>query len=535
MKRNAYFQLIHQTGNMFLKGFPAVENGEPLMAEDVVAYLDAKKIANIDVHTIQEFVKNINREQKEGAVLLIKEDIIPENEFLQITIDPNGMFAKGRFYPPTSLGKQLTKEDILSLIAQAGIKYGIVMKNIDIFCKARLYCTDIVLAKAKKPVHGSDAVIHYNFDVSKTRKPTLNEDGTVDFHQLDMIPKIEQGQVLATLTPADKGVAGTDVYGNRLMPKKVKEKKLRHGMNIHLSDDGLTMYADVSGHASVADEQVFVSDTYEVPADVSAATGDINYNGNVEVKGNVMTGYKIEAAGDIVVNGVVEGATLIAGGQIIIKRGVQGMAKGCLKAQGEIVSKFLENCDVRSESSITTDAIMHSHVESGQKIVVSGKRGLITGGAIRASKSIEAKTVGSTMGTATELEVGVDPGLLGRYHEIEGELKSLEENHTKMQQIVTLLEKKLEGGEELSEDKLKLLQMSKDSVRAVASQIEDLTEEYDEIAESLNEQKSGKIVVTGITYPGVKLTIANVATFIRAETHHSTFVRDGADIRTRGI
>ena len=535
MKRNAYFQLIHKTGNMFIKGVPAVEGGEPLTIEDIIAYLDAKKIDSIEINKLKEFVNSVNTEDEEKEILLKKEDIIPENEYLKLTVDPRGMFVKGRFYPSTSLGKPLTKEDILSLLKQAGVKFGIVTKNIDIYCKARLYCTDIVLAKAQKPVDGSDAVIHYNFDVSKTRKPTLNEDGTVDFHQLDMIPRITEGQVLATLTPADKGTPGTDIYGNTLLPRKVKEKKLRHGTKIHLSEDKLTMYSDTSGHASVADEQVFVSDTYEVPADVSASTGDIVYDGNVEVKGNVMTGYKVEAEGDIVVHGVVEGAVLIAGGQIIIKRGVQGMGKGNLKAKGDIVSKFLENCEVYSEGTVTTDAIMHSHVIAKEKITVAGKRGLITGGSIRAGKKIEAKTVGSTMGTVTELEVGVDPGLLDTYHEMEKKLQSLEENHTKMEQIITLLEKKIESGESLSEDKVALLKTAKTNIGVIASQVEDLTQERDTITESLNAQKDGKIIISGVAYPGVKLTIANVVTFIRTDTHHSQFVRDGADIRIKGI
>lgn len=41
--------------------------------------------------------------------------------------------------------------------------------------------------------------------------------------------------------------------------------------------------------------------------------------------GNVTTGFAIKAEGDIIVNGVVEGATLVSGGNIVLKRGMQGM------------------------------------------------------------------------------------------------------------------------------------------------------------------------------------------------------------------
>ena len=49
----------------------------------------------------------------------------------------------------------------------------------------------------------------------------------------------------------------------------------------------------------------------------------------------MLTGYTVKAAGDITVNGAVEGATLISGGKIVIKRGMQGMEKGVMST-GEI-------------------------------------------------------------------------------------------------------------------------------------------------------------------------------------------------------
>ena len=46
---------------------------------------------------------------------------------------------------------------------------------------------------------------------------------------------------------------------------------------------------------------------------------------------------------------------------------------------------------------------------------------------------------------------------------------------------------------------------------------------------------SWRIVISEVAYPGVKMTIANVSSFIHNETKHSAFVRDGAEIRVRAI
>lgn len=79
------------------------------------------------------------------------------------------------------------------------------------------------------------------------------------------------------------------------------------------------------------------------------STGNIDYPGNVTVRGNVKGGFSIIAKGDIVVEGVVEDALIQAGGQIIVKRGIHGMTKGILRAQGNVICKFIENATIIPE------------------------------------------------------------------------------------------------------------------------------------------------------------------------------------------
>ena len=123
--------------------------------------------------------------------------------------------------------------------------------------------------------------------------------------------------MIARLIPAVPGQPGHDVFGNELKPREVQSLRLSYANNIYVSDDGTELYSEVTGHASLVQGKVFVSGVYEVPADVDNSIGDINYPGNVSVKGNVKSGFVIHADGDIVVEGVVEGAELYAGGQII--------------------------------------------------------------------------------------------------------------------------------------------------------------------------------------------------------------------------
>ena len=212
------------------------------------------------------------------------------------------------------------------------------------------------------------------------------------------IKSVKEGDKLATLTPAYRGKAGVSVLGKPMMPKKVRNRVLRFGRNIRISEDKCTIYSKVSGHVTLVDDMVMVSDVYRVPANVDSSTGDIDYKGTVEVTGNVTTGFAVKAEGDIIVNGVVEGATLISGGNIVLKRGMQGMDRGMLQAEGNITAKFLENCKVRCKGMLKADAILHSDVECQENVDILGKKGLINGGSLSTYADVHATTLGSTMG-----------------------------------------------------------------------------------------------------------------------------------------
>lgn len=535
MKRNSFFQLVHKDGKVYLRSYPAINGGQPLRTEDVIAYLDKKKIDSVTVDDIKDFV-TMAQKQKNAEILISDEEMIPENELLVVTIDPKRLYAKARLYPNSNKGLRLEKEDIISLLEQQGIVHGILYENIALMQKLKLYCTDILVAKATFPVHGHDAQIHYNFNLEKTNKPAMDENGHVDFHKLDMIEPVEEGQLLATLEPADFGTPGIDVTGHEIKPRTVKVLSLKHGKNIHLSDDELEMYSEVAGNVTCVDDTVFVSDCYEVPADVGPSTGDLEYSGSVNIKGNVLSGYTVKASGDIYVNGAVEGATLISGGKIVLNRGIQGKGKGKMQAQGDIISNFIESSQAYAGGKIVTDAIMHSQVVAQDSVIVNGKRGIITGGSVRSTVLIETKVAGSTMGTVTELEVGIDPKVSERYHEIEDIIADHADEKEKLEQTLNLLLKRLKAKGKLEEEKLLQLKQSKERMQSIEEEDEKLSDEYEELEEELRNAKDvGKIIVHDKAYSSVKITISNIIKYLHSEVQHSSFVRDGADIRIRGL
>lgn len=525
---NGYFRLSIRENGTWIVIFPPQEGGKPVRFDMADAYLTKWRIG-YDKKTLSDALGNV-REKKE--LRLTPEKVHPIDESSIVFIDTNHLSAEITLFPPTEGGRAFSRDEIIAELVRGGVKYGLVEERLNELVNEREYCTAIELAKATLPIEGKNAKITYHFNTDPTLKPKMLEDGSVDFHTLDTICPVKAGDLIAELEPAVQGRPGIDVCGKPIKPMKVNNLILRHANRIHLSEDGLKMYSDVSGHVSLVDDKVFVSDTYEVPADVDSSTGDVVCEGNVEVKGNVRTGFKIDAKGDVIVHGVVEGAEIKAGGQIILMRGIQGMSRGKLIAQGNVISKFIESAEVVSRYGyVQSEAIMHSQVSAKTDVIVGGKKGFISGGSTRCGQMIEAKTVGSNMGTNTLLEVGIDPTVAEEYRRLEKMIPELEVEKESCVQNIVLLAKKIKQGEQLPVDKLLLFKQSQKRVTEIDTQIEEIDQRLDELQDDMEMKENGMIRVSQTAYSGCKITISGAVYYVKTELSHARFVKERGDVK----
>ncbi len=430
---NGYFRLIHEDGKTGIQLVPPTEGGEPISINDVTEYLSSKNIV-YDKENLYKAV--IASAEKKMVVLLEKRTTLPERECYKFTITPDNMRAYVRFYAPSIGGELMNADELINDLEIRGIKHGILTDVIrKIFAKRRDYGKDFLVAQGTEPVHGTDAYIKYYFNTDKKAKPSLKEDGSVDFFQLNVVQHCEKGDVLARLIPENPGEYGMSLLGQRLKPRDVRKASLKYGNNIEISEDNTTLISTVSGHVELIEDSVFVSDVLIVE-NVDNATGNIDYEGSVQVNGNVCTNFQVKAKGDIEVKGVVEGAVLEAGENIIIARGVNGMGKGSLKAGGNIISKFLQSVTAQADGYIASESVLHSRLMSKTEILIDGKKGFISGGSASAVKSVNVKTLGSPMGGDTIVEVGVDPSLTVRIQELQ---EQIEKEHNEIQSIQQIL------------------------------------------------------------------------------------------------
>ena len=437
---DGYFEvLVHEDG-IYVKVTNASGDGKKVSIENIIEDLNKKKITD---YKVDELKAALEKDDFSDIQIKVAERVVREKleANYKIEISENRMEAKIVFYPVEG-EVELDPKKIIYDLKQRSVERGIDLETINELVNSHEFNVPYVIAKGTPAVDGISASIEYFFKTESDMKPELDEDGSVNYKKLNVIANVKKGDLLARLVPEVAGTKGMDLYGNEIIPKPPKPIRLRYGKNVTINEDRTEIYADEDGLVKLQDNKVIVNNTYDVPNNVANSTGDIEFAGTVIVHGNVVTGFTVVAKGDIEVQGVVEGAYLKAQGNIILHKGIQGMGKSIVEAGGNIQAKYIENATVISGGDIHSEAILHSNVSAKGTITVEGKKGMISGGTVRAGVEIISKTLGSHMGTVTNLEVGLDPLILEEYNNLRKELPKLEEEAMKLEQVVTLLNKR---------------------------------------------------------------------------------------------
>lgn len=532
MLQNAWFQLDVRDDGLYIILYPPADGGQELSFFELNLYLIKNKIIlkQAEKETLKQALEGPTQKKE---VKLRESGVMPVDESIAVTMAADKMSAVARVYAPSAEGRPISdKEDFLARLDGAGLKFGINEEVVEDWFTDKRYCTDLYIADGSPAEESRDAFIEYTFNVGGEFRPTIDENDNIDFHRLNQINHVAEGEILAVLTPAYEGVNGKNVLGLDILPKKPVRLTLSPGSNTELSEDGNVLTATTAGHVEMLRGKINVNNIYTVKGNVDAGTGDIEYDGSVKIAGDVMAGYAVIATGDIYVDGVVEAAFLNAGGQIVLTKGMHGDAKGSLKAGGNIAARFIQACTVESGGDITSGSILHSKVTAKNSIVVSSKRGVISGGEFKAGTLISAVAVGSPAKTNTQLEIGPDSALLDQYLNLENILVEKRLAQRRDKQTFDIAKRRLDGADPLPPDKAQYLEAIQNQLATIETEINELTIRYNQLKDEVDKSDPGRIVVKGEVYEGTRIVISDVAYYVRNILSHCQFLVDGNEIKT---
>lgn len=210
-----------------------------------------------------------------------------------------------------------------------------------------------------------------------------------------------------------------------------------------IAPDGVTYVSKLNGKFEYINGKMIISNMVVVREDVTAVTGKLEVDGSVYVMGSVYSGGYISATGDIIIEYNVESAKLVSGGNIMIKKGSCSKKECFIEAKGEVSGSFFEAANIEAEGNIMANYIMNSNINTMGKVIVSGSKGMLLGGTVRAVKGVDTYNLGNKSHIKTYLEVGKNvlydkkqAVSAERRERILGELRMLEERwHSVLQAL----------------------------------------------------------------------------------------------------
>ncbi len=524
------FKLMVRKQGVMLKVNPPKGKGSPVALSQVMQAIAAKQLQGIN----QDLAKRAVNQPNGKWVRL--GDYIPSqfDSSFQIQVSPDEMKAFATIVKPEKFGRVLEVAEIMSGLKARNVFYGIKESVIEDAIENELYGIPVLIAEGDEPKEGKDAEIKYHFKTSDDEvKFAMAEDGSVDFHKLDVFQSVVVGQVLATKTQPQKGSNGKTITGKVIPARDGKEIRLQPGKNTHLSNDNLQVIADINGQVVFKNGKINVEPVLEVTGDVDLTTGDINFPGNVIIFGSVNDTFKVYSGGNIEIKGNIGKAEVVAEGNIVVRQGIQGKDEAKITCGGSLYARFIERANLNVESDIIiSEVLLHSKVDCKANILVTGgRRSQIAGGKVRALREINAKFLGAEAYTETILESGIDPEMEDRLVEMN---RRKEEINTELSTMLAELNNlsMLMASGPLPEDKEKRfneLSLKNSELKQEQTALETEIEEAHNYLESLG--KDAKISASKITYPGVKIKIKSAVLIVKSEFKFVTFYKDAGTIK----
>jgi len=415
-----------------------------------------------------------------------------------------------------------------ALLASQGVKHGIQKDMLQLIAQRPqdFFFHQNVVAVGVPPKDGQDGYVRLLYEIGqeKQNRPSEREDGSVDFKNVMQLTNVKAGQLIAERVPPTQGEPGIAVTGEPIPCKNGKEAMFKIGKNVVVNPERTAMYAAIDGMVTKTEkDKINVFPVFEVNGDVDYNVGNIDFVGTVVVRGNILTGFRVKASGDIRVTGGIEGAEVESEGSIEISGGIIGSNKGMVKAGRNVKCSFIMEGNVYAgEDIIVSQSIMHSNVRAGRNVECLGAKGLIVGGNIQAGEKVTARVIGNSMSTATIVEVGVNPELRQELAELKQEMRNLNDNLDKTNKALTLLDQMASVGQ-LPPDKLAMRVKLGATKKQATESLEAIKERVLEIEKTLEDASIARVNVTHTVYGGTKIVIGRYTRFVKDTMQRVSF------------
>lgn len=520
---------IDRDGVTLLAEYTPVDNWHPIDLPEVRHALANLGLAGalLDASALEELVKKYGKSIQSFSLVIGQ----CKDAEIEITVSDDKMSASLTLIPPCG-GKHADREAINAALAKAGVVEGILDMAIESAIVSGLADATLI-AMGTPAVNGSDAQFRSLLPDTGDRSPKVDDQGNVDYRELGQFSTVKVGDPLMERIPATAGTSGKNVLGEIILPKRGKDYTFAKGIkgaapsprNYDL------LVAEIAGQPIPIPRGVKVEPTLSVKG-IDLSTGNLDFEGSVNIASDVKSGMKIRVSGDLIIGGTVEAAEIHAGGNISIRGGIIGHGEkthesgarqdvALITGGGSVTALFVENARIEAGDSILiTEVAIQSELVAGNHIIIGregARKGHMVGGSAHASQLVKAVAAGSPAGLRTEIKTGLNPQLQSSFYAVEIRLDKLQKD---LSEVSRALSYARGNTQRVAQD---ILQKAEKTHEKLEQEIQNCELEKEELEKRLQLADNAKVVISRQIYGNVTVHVGHQAWQVRDDRNGGTF------------
>lgn len=461
--------------------------------------------------------------------------------FSPFCVAPDKVTVTLSLYPPSrkpdgTAGETISTEDIIQMTEAKGIRGKIdhdkIHALIDQVRQSGEPVADQPIIYGTPPKNGIDEKLTI-FTRAELSIGAVRKDASIDYRERGFMANLKKGDRIAAISNASKGENGVDVFGNPIPATDGKTLPFREGKNVQVltTPNGREFIADRDGALILSKDGCSITDAFVINGDVDYKTGNIHYDaGALVIKGTVKPGFVVEAMNEIVVENLVDNATLRGQKRVIIEGGIIGDDARIFSGEATEV-ELVNRGTIISHGPVTMLTECHyATILSDDTITMEKDIGRVIGGKLCALHKIRLPNVG-TDATSIKTMLMVGKAFATDYH--------VDDQIRVASQKLHSLNKKIEEARDLL-DKAKALSTPSPQqaegiaklqslLAALIAQREALQALPMELRSQIKTDLRATIEVLGKIYPGTVIAIAKKRVLIREKIEHVWFKYDEAN------
>lgn len=427
-------------------------------------------------------------------------------------------------------GDHYSLAELKRLLESNGVKYGIDEDALQRIIEKQLYNQPVIVARGKEAADGENGYYKYNFRTEMSSVPRVLEDGSVDYLNMDLFESVTVGQVVAEYIQATTGICGYTVKGEICLAKRGTDLPPLRGQGFTVSEDKRKYISIMNGRVELSNGKLEISNVYTVTGDLDLSVGNVRFDGDVYVMGNMQPGLSIIAKGNVVIDGHVGSVTIRTSRDVVLKNGMQGAGTGYIECGGNVSGKFFEAATIKAKGDVNANYLFNCDVEAGGKIEVSGSRGLIIGGSAKALTSVTAHGLGNGAEMPTWVSVGITGDTVNEYNDLNRTLAKIDAEIEVLSKNMLLFEAAFAKG--LKRDKMDQLiyQKIRQSLAMKQKEREQQAGEMKNMSATISSMGRSRISVVGKVCRGVHIAIDSENYVVSDTMVNVEFVRQNGEV-----